>query len=85
MELESSRTPAQARQEMLANMPVKRLLWKLAVPAVTGMLTMALYNVVDTIYIGRGVGSIGIAAVTVSFPVMVVLMALGQMAGMGAA
>ncbi|MBN1856423.1 MAG: MATE family efflux transporter, partial [Dehalococcoidia bacterium] len=49
------------------------------------MLTMALYNVVDTIYIGRGVGSIGIAAVTVSFPVMVVLMALGQMAGMGAA
>ncbi len=85
MELESSRTPAQARQEMLATTPVKRLLWKLAVPAVTGMLTMALYNVVDTIYIGRGVGSIGIAAVTVSFPVMVVLMALGQMAGMGAA
>ena len=85
MELESSRTLAQARQDMLATTPVKRLLWKLTVPAVVGMLTMALYNVVDTIYIGRGVGAIGIAGVTISFPVMVVLMALGQMAGVGAA
>ena len=85
MELESSLTPAQARQEMLATSPVKRLLWKLTLPAMTGMLIMSLYNIVDTIYIGRGVGSIGIAGVTIAFPVMILQMALGQMAGIGAA
>ena len=85
MELESARTAAIARQEMLATKPVKSLLWKLSLPAMAGMFSMALYNVVDTIYIGRGVGSIGIAAVTMAFPAMIFLMAMGQMVGIGAA
>jgi putative MATE family efflux protein len=85
MELESACSAAIARREMLATASVKRLLWKLSVPAMTGMLTMALYNIVDTIYVGRGVGSIGLTGVIISFPVMTLLMALGQMAGIGAA
>ena len=85
MELEPGRTPAQARQEMLATMPVKQLLWKLAVPAMTGMLVMSLYNIVDTIYVGRGVGPLGLAGVTIAFPIMILQMALGQMVGIGAA
>ena len=85
MELESGRVAAIARQAMLANEPVKSLLWKLSLPAMAGMFSMALYNVVDTIYIGRGVGSIGIAAVTMAFPAMMFLMAMGQMVGIGAA
>ena len=85
MELESARTAAMARQEMLANEPVKSLLWKLSLPAMAGMFTMALYHVVDTIYIGRGVGPAGIAGVTIVFPVMLLLMAVAQMIGIGAA
>jgi putative MATE family efflux protein len=70
---------------MLARTPVKRLLWKLSAPAMVGMMTMALYNVVDTIYVGHGVGPLGIAGVTISFPIMMLLMAVGQMFGLGAA
>jgi putative MATE family efflux protein len=70
---------------MLATMPVRKLLWTLSLPAIAGMATMALYHVVDTIFIGRGVGSTAIAGVTIVFPVMMVMMALGFMIGIGAA
>jgi len=70
---------------MLAHMPVRRLLWRLSVPAIMGMATMTLYNVVDTIYIGHGVGPLAIAGVTVAFPIMTLLMAFGQMIGIGSA
>ena len=85
MALDSKNTSAQARQEMLASMPVKRLLWKLSAPAMVGMMTMALYNVVDAIFVGHGVGPLGIAGVTIAFPIMMLLMAVGQMFGIGAA
>ncbi len=85
--MQSNRVPsaADARRDMLASMPVKKLLWTLSLPAMAGMLTMSLYNVVDTIFIGRGVGSIALTGVTLAFPVMMVLMALGFMVGIGAA
>ena len=70
---------------MLATLPVRQLLWKLSLPAMAGMLTMALYHVVDTIFIGRGVGSMAVAGVTIAFPVMMVMLALGFMVGIGAA
>ncbi|MCK5212483.1 MAG: MATE family efflux transporter, partial [Dehalococcoidia bacterium] len=73
-----------ARQDMLSKQPVKSLLWRLALPAMGGMLSMALYNVVDTIFVGRGVGSLAITGVTLAFPVMMFAMALGQLVGIGA-
>jgi len=85
MQIEQSPNGAAARQDMLANLPVRKLLWKLALPAMAGMVTMSLYNVVDTIFIGRGVGSLAIAGVTIAFPVMMVMMALGMMVGIGSA
>ncbi len=78
-------SPANSRQDMLANLPVKKLLWTLTLPAMGGMFTMSLYNVVDTIFIGRGVGSTALAGVTIAFPVMMLMMALGFMVGIGAA
>ena len=48
------------------------------------MLVNALYNVVDRIFIGNGVGSLGIAGITVSFPVMLVIMAFSMLVGVGA-
>jgi Na+-driven multidrug efflux pump len=74
-----------ARQNTLANHPVRRLLWRLSLPAMVGMVTMALYNVIDAVFIGRGVGSLAIAGVTIAFPVIMLMTALGMMVGIGAA
>jgi putative MATE family efflux protein len=64
---------------------IGKLLFKLAVPAFCGMLVMALYNVVDTIFIGRYVGSLGIAGLSVVFPFQMLAQGFGMMAGIGGA
>lgn len=48
------------------------------------MLVNALYNVVDRIFIGNGVGSLGIAGITIAFPLMLIIMASGMLIGLGA-
>jgi len=84
MHHEGSSSEAAARQDMLARLPVRKLLWTLSLPAMGGMLTMSLYNIVDTIFVGRGVGSIALTGVTIAFPVAMLQMALGFMVGIGA-
>ena len=69
----------------LANEGIGRLLWKLSVPAAVGMFVMALYNVVDTIFIGRAVGTLAIAGLSVVFPVQMLMLGVGQMIGIGGA
>jgi Na+-driven multidrug efflux pump len=64
---------------------IGKLLFKLALPAFFGMLVMALYNVVDTIFIGRYVGSLGIAGLSVVFPFQMLAQGFGMMAGIGGA
>jgi putative MATE family efflux protein len=64
---------------------IKRVLFKLSGPATVGMLVMSLYNVVDTIFIGRGVGTAGIGGVAIAFPIMMIVGAIGQMIGIGGA
>ena len=73
------------RQHLLANENVNSLLWKLALPAGVGMFVMALYNVVDTMFIGRAVGPLGIAALSIVFPVQMLVISLGGMVGIGGA
>ncbi|MBJ2183895.1 MAG: MATE family efflux transporter [Muribaculaceae bacterium] len=68
----------------LATLPVGRLLWRYSLPAVTGMLVMSLYNVVDRIFIGQGVGPEAIAGLAITFPVINVTTALGVLVGAGA-
>ncbi len=63
---------------------VSRLLLRFSIPAIVGMLVNALYNVVDRIFIGRGLGSLGIAGITVGFPIMIIIMAFGMLFGIGA-
>lgn len=69
----------------LANEPIKTLLWRLSLPAMAGMFVMSLYNVVDAIFVGRGVGTLGIAGISIVFPIQMVIMGIGLMVGMGAA
>jgi|SRR5690554_432090 len=73
------------RSQQLGREKISRLLIKFSIPAITGMLVMALYNVIDRIFIGHGVGSLGIAGITIGFPIMIIMMAFSMLIGMGAA
>ncbi|MCM1163935.1 MAG: MATE family efflux transporter [Muribaculaceae bacterium] len=67
----------------LSEMPVGRLLWRYSLPAIVGMMVTALYNVVDRIFIGQGVGPEAIAGLAITFPVMNLSAALGVLIGAG--
>ena len=67
----------------LGYQPIGRLLMRFAIPSVISMLVNALYNIVDQIFIGQGVGYLGNAATTVTFPLMTILLAIGTMLGAG--
>lgn len=69
----------------LGSEPIAPLLWRFSLPAITGMVVNALYNVVDSIFVGQGVGETALTAVTIAFPLMTVLMGLGMFVGLGAA
>lgn len=69
----------------LESKSVGKLLFQLSVPAVIGMLVNALYSVVDRIFIGRGVGSLALSGVAVTFPITNIIMAIGMLVGIGAA
>ena len=69
----------------LGEQKISSLLWKFSLPAVVGMVVSTLYNVVDSIFVGRGVGEIALTAVAIAFPIMTVLMAVGMLIGIGAA
>lgn len=71
------------RSEQLRDGKILTLLLKFSVPAIVGMLVNALYNVVDRIFIGQGVGPLAIAGINVSFPLMIVGMAFGMLIGIG--
>ncbi|SMO73003.1 MATE family efflux transporter [Melghirimyces algeriensis] len=64
---------------------IPRLIMKLSVPAFIGMFVMALYNVVDTIFIARGVGTIGVAGLSIAFPIQIIISAFAMAVGIGGA
>jgi len=72
------------RATQLGEGKIFKLLLKFSIPAITGMLVNALYNVVDRAFVGQKVDTVGIAAVTASYPLMTVMMAFGMLVGIGA-
>ena len=69
----------------LGEQKISKLLVNLSLPATIGMMVNALYNLVDTIFVGRGVGALAIGGLTIAFPIQMVLMAFAQMIGIGSA
>ena len=69
----------------LGTEPIGKLLLKLSLPATVAMMVNAIYNVVDAIYIARGVGTDAIGGLALAFPVQMLIMAFGGLVGMGAA
>mgnify|MGYP004573908479 CR=1 FL=1 len=72
-------------QNPLGEAPVGGLIAKFAIPAIISMLVSALYNIVDQIFIGQGVGMLGNAATNVAFPVTTIGTALALLLGIGSA
>lgn len=69
----------------LGTRPLGKMLFSLAVPAIIANVVNALYNIVDQIFIGQGVGKLGNAATSVAFPLTTICMAIGLMVGLGSA
>ena len=61
------------------------LLIKMSVPTIIGMMVAALYNITDTIFVGRGVGSMAIAGLSIAFPIQMIFQGLALMVATGAA
>lgn len=62
---------------------VLKLLLEFSIPAIIMMTFNALYNIVDSIFLGQAVGPDGIAVTTLAFPIMILLMGLSALAGQG--
>ena len=63
---------------------IPKLLWRFFLPAFAGVIINSLYNIVDRIFIGQGVGALALAGLSAIFPIMIIMMAFGMMVGMGA-
>lgn len=61
------------------------LLAKYSAPAMVGMLVNSTYNLVDAFFIGRGVGTLGLAGLTIAFPIQMFVLGLAQVVGIGSA
>lgn len=69
----------------LAYEKVGKLIAKFAIPAIISMLVSSLYNIVDQIFIGQGVGMLGNAATNIAFPVSIICTATALLLGIGSA
>ncbi|QCX33515.1 MATE family efflux transporter [Caloramator sp. E03] len=71
------------RAKQLGEERIGRLLLKFSIPAIVGMIVNALYNIVDRIFVGQGVGSLAISGIAITFPITTVIMAFGMLVGIG--
>lgn len=68
----------------LGTQPIRSLLFKYAMPGIIAMTAMSLYNMVDSIFIGHGVGALALSGLTVAKPFMDICAAFGTLVGVGA-
>lgn len=77
-------TTSTAKELALETKKISKLVWDYATPAIVGMLVNALYNIVDRIFIGHGVGALAISGLATTFPVTILTSSLGILVGTGA-
>lgn len=81
--MQQQRTLTMDGENPLGVRPVKRLLFSFSIPAIISCLVNSIYNIVDQIFIGQGVGYLGNAATTIAFPLMTIIMAFATLIGSG--
>ena len=83
--MEKRMAGADAQGNPLGILPVKSLIWKFAIPGIITQLVNSIHNIVDQVFVGWGIGDLGVAATNIVFPVTSVITALSALIGMGAA
>lgn len=76
---------SQEKENLLGSAPIGKVMVKFAVPSIVGMLVGALYNIVDQLFIGHAIGTLGNAATNVAFPFTTSCLALALLFGIGGA
>jgi putative MATE family efflux protein len=79
------KTGALNAADRLGTEKVGTLLLRFSIPAISGMLVNALYNVVDRIFVGRGVNEVALGGLSLVLPLMTISMAFAMLFGIGAA
>ena len=64
---------------------ITKLIRDFALPAIAGLVVVSLYNIIDRIFIGQGVGPMAIAGLALTFPISNIVAAIGTLVGVGAA
>lgn len=77
--------PPEKMGNPLGYAPVSSLMLKFAIPSIVGMLVSALYNMVDQLFIGKAVGTLGNTATSIAFPFTTACMAVALLLGIGGA
>jgi putative MATE family efflux protein len=72
-------------ENKLGTLSIERLLRTYSIPAIVGTMVSSLYNIIDRIYIGLGVGSMAISGLALTFPFMNLLSAFSMLVGAGSA
>lgn len=70
---------------ILGEAPIGKLLVEYSIPAIIGMALTSLYNIIDSIFIGHGVGALAISGLAITFPLMNLLVAFCTLVGVGGA
>lgn len=68
----------------LGTASIPKLILSFSIPAIISMIIESLYNIVDRYFVGQGVGYLGIAGITLCFPISLFIMALSMVIGVGA-
>ena len=70
-------------ENILGTEKISKLMLKFSIPSIISMVVNSLYNIVDQIFIGRGVGYLGNGATNIVFPIVVICLAFSLMFGDG--
>jgi putative MATE family efflux protein len=75
----------EAERKQILSVDLRSLLFKFSYPLIIALVFGALYNLIDTIFVGNAVGPLGIAALTIVLPIQILMFAIGFMIGVGSA
>lgn len=70
--------------DLFCKKSTNKLLFKFAIPAIIALLVSEMYNMVDTVFVGRTIGGNGIGALTIAFPIQRLIVSIGLMISIGA-
>ena len=79
-----STTATISNADKLGTEPIGKLLLQYSLPAIIAMSSSSLYHIIDSIFVGRGVGGAAIAGMAITMPIMNIGSAFGAMVGVGA-